>query len=208
MALPVACYAAVWAFGLAMPSLEPGGRIQFNPFAWQILFLTGAWLGRRTLLSGESLPFRGPAARAGLWAAFAVLAAGLVMRLTWYGFVPWPAPFGELYWIEGKENLALPRLLHALALAYAVAALVPRDAPWMHRLVPRALARIGQYSLEVFCLGLFLSWGASAVFRLVPAQGVGFAALDVLLIGTGSVALAQFAARLERQRSARRFAVR
>ncbi len=204
MGLPVACYAAVWAFGLAMPSLPPDGRIQFNPFAWQLLFLTGAWLGRRALRQGRALPFRAPAARVALWAAFAVLAAGFVMRLTWYGFVPWPAPFGEDYWIEGKENLALPRLLHALALAFVVAALVPRDAPWMHRTLPRALARIGQYSLEVFCLGLFLSWGASAVFRLVPAQGVAFAALDMALIGAGSVALASFAALLDRRRAAQR----
>ena len=204
LVLPVACYAAVWAFGLAMPSLQPGGRIQFNPFAWQILFLTGIWLGRRALLLGTALPFGAPAARVALWGAFAVLAAGLVMRLTWYGFVPWPAPFGEEYWIEGKENLALPRLLHALALAFVVAALVPRDAPWMHRALPRALARIGQYSLEVFCLGLFLSWGASAVFRLVPAQGIGFAALDTALIGTGSAALAGFAALLDRRRAAQR----
>ena len=204
LALPVACYAAVWVFGLEMPSLEPGGRIQFNPFAWQVLFLCGAWLGRRALLRGEALPFRAPAARAVLWAAFAVLAAGLLMRFTWYGFVPWRAPFGELGWIEGKENLALPRLLHALALAYVVAALVPRDSPWMHRALPAAVARIGQYSLEVFCLGLFLSWGASAVFRLLPAQGVAFAAEDALLIGLGGVVLARFAAFLDRRRRRRR----
>ena len=126
------------------------------------------------------------------------------MRFTWYGFVPWRAPFGELGWIEGKENLALPRLLHALALAYVVAALVPRDSPWMHRALPAAVARIGQYSLEVFCLGLFLSWGASAVFRLLPAQGVAFAAEDALLIGLGGVVLARFAALLDRRRRRRR----
>ena len=204
LALPVACYAAVWGFGLAMPSLQPGGRIQFNPFAWQVIFLAGAWLGRRALLKGEALPFRAPVMRVVLWAAFAVLAAGLLMRLTWYGFVPWPAPFGEENWIEGKENLALPRLLHALALAYVVAALVPRDAPWMHRALPRAVARIGQYSLEVFCLGLFLSWAASAVFRLLPAHGLAFAIEDMLLIGVGGVALARFAALLHHRRALRR----
>ena len=203
--LPLACYAAVWTFGLAMPSLEPGGRIQFNPFAWQVLFLLGAWLGRRALLAGEALPFRAAWARAALWPAFFVLAAGLLMRLTWYGFMPWPAPFGELPWIEAKENLAPPRLLHALALAFVVAALVPRDAPWMHRALPRAVARIGHYSLEVFCLGLFLSWGASVVFRLVPAQGLAFAAEDMLLIATGGVLLAGFAALLDRRRTRRRF---
>ena len=204
MLLPVCCYGAVWGIGLAMPSLPPGGRIQFNPFAWQILFLAGAWLGRRALLHGEALPFRTPPGRVALGAALAVLVAGLVCRLTWYGFVPWPAPVGEVYWIEGKEDLALPRLLHALALAYAVAALVPRDAPWMHRALPRAMARIGQYSLEVFCLGLFLSWAASVVFRLLPARGVGFAALDMTLIGLGGVTLAGFAAMLDRRRAARR----
>ena len=202
--LPVSCYAAVWAFGLAMPSLQPGGNIQFNPFAWQVLFLIGAWLGRRALLQGEALPFRAAWARAALWAAFAVLAAGLLMRLTWYGFTPWPAPLGELTWIEGKENLAPPRLLHAMALAFVVAALVPRDAPWMHRALPRAVARIGQYSLEVFCLGLFLSWAASAVFRLAPAHGVAFAVEDVALIGLGGVLLARFAALLDRRRTSRR----
>jgi hypothetical protein len=56
--------------------------------------------------------------------------------------------------------------------------------------VPRAVARIGQDSLEVFCLGLFLSWGATAAFRLLPAQGAGFVAQDVLLTGAGSAVLA------------------
>lgn len=205
MLLPVCCYGAVWAFGLAMPTWEPGGRIQFNPFAWQILFLAGVWLGRRALLHGEALPWRVKPARVALAAALAVLAAGFVARLTWYGFVPWPAPVGEVYWIEGKEDLALPRLLHALSLAYVVAALVPRDAPWMHRALPRAMARIGQYSLEVFCLGLFLSWAASLLFRLVAARDVGFAALDVTLIGLGCVTLAGFAAMLDRRRAARPF---
>lgn len=205
MALPVACYAAVWLFGLAMPSLDPDGQIAFNPFAWQILFLGGAWLGRRALLGGQALNLPAPALRAVLAVALAVLAAGLVMRLTWYGFTPWPAPFGELYWIEGKQDLSVPRLAHAMALALVVAALVPREAAWMHRAVPRAVARIGQYSLEVFCLGLFLSWGATAVFRLLPAQGAGFVAQDVLLTGAGSAALAGFAGWLEHRRRARRF---
>ena len=81
LAGPLACYAAVWTFGLAMPSLQPGGRIEFNPFAWQLLFLAGAYLGRRALLHGEALPFRAGRARGLLWAALAVLAAVLLMRL-------------------------------------------------------------------------------------------------------------------------------
>ena len=53
------------------------------------------WGGGRCC-TAQALPFGARlAARVALWAAFTVLAAGLVMRLTWYGFVPWPAPFGE-----------------------------------------------------------------------------------------------------------------
>ena len=168
LALPVASYAAVWVFGLAAPSLEPGGGIAFNPFAWQLLFLTGAWLGRRALLEGRALPFDAPWARWISVAAAIVLLAGLALRLGWYGFAPWTNPMDEGPWITGKENLALPRLLHAWALAWLVAAWVPRDAAWMHRPVARLVAGIGRYSLEVFCLGLFLSWIAATLFRFLP----------------------------------------
>lgn len=52
----LAVYAASWIGGLWPPSLGPGTHIGFNPFAWQLLFLLGAWLGRRSLLFGQALP--------------------------------------------------------------------------------------------------------------------------------------------------------
>jgi hypothetical protein len=203
LALPVACYAAVWTFGLAAPSLAPDLEIGFNPFAWQLLFLTGAWLGRRALLFGRALPYDAAWARWVTAAAVFFLVAGLALRLSWYGFVPWHAPVAETRWIVGKEDLALPALLHALALAWLVALTMPRDAPWMHSFLMRAMAAIGRYSLEVFCLGLFLSWGATTAFRLIPNRIV----LDPLLMSLGSVLLALFARWLDRRRSARRIVV-
>jgi hypothetical protein len=203
LALPVACYAAVWGLGLAAPSLAPDLGIAFNPFAWQLLFLTGAWLGRRALLLGRALPYDAAWARWVTAAAVLVVLAGLALRLSWYGFVPWHAPVAETRWMVGKEDLALPRMLHAWALAWLVARAVPRDAPWMHGLVLRSMAVIGRYSLEVFCLGLFLSWGVATAFRLFP----GLIVLDPLLIGLGSVLLALFAHWLDRRRGARRIVV-
>ena len=192
---PVLMYALVWGVGLAAPSLAPGGGIAFNPFAWQMLFLVGAFLGRRALLLGRALPFAAGWARWVTGAAAAVLLGGLLLRLAWYGFSPVAAPVAEARWSVGKEDLAWPRVLHAWALAWVVAALVPRDAGWMHGAVPRAVATIGRFSLEVFCLGLFLAWGVSTALRLVPVWW-----LDPLLIGLGGWVLALFAGWLERRR--------
>ena len=203
LAFPVATYAAVWAFGLSPPSLAPDLGIAFNPFAWQLIFLTGAWLGRRALLLGRALPYDAPWARWATTAAVLMVLVGLALRFAWYGFLPVHAPVEETRWVVGKEDLALPRLLHAWALAWLVARFTPRDAAWMHGPVLSGMALIGRYSLEVFCLGLFLSWGATTALHLLPAKAL----LDPVLIVTGSLLLALFARWLDRRRSARRIVV-
>ncbi len=200
---PLALYGGVWALLHAAP--EPGWEngIGFNPFAWQMLFLTGAWLGRRALLHGRALPFAARWARAVTFAAVAVLAAGLALQLRWHGFVGWPWLSATPDWLTDKKDLAPGRFLHAMALAWLVAALVPREAPWMHLAVPRWLAAIGRHSLSVFCVGLFLSWGTSAAFRLAPPAAL----LDPLLIAGGCACLGLFAWWREQRRGAGRVAV-
>ena len=195
----VALYAAAWLVPLWPPSLGPDTGIGFNPFAWQMLYLTGAWLGRRALYHGRALPRW----RWGFAVAVPILLLGLALRLSWYGFAPWPALLPEDTLVTGKEGLAPLRVLHALALAWTVSMLLPRDADWMHRSLFRWLAAIGRHSLEVFCLGLFLSWGASAAFRLWP----GHWWLDALLILAGFVALAAFGRMLDHRRMVHRPAV-
>jgi len=190
---PLAIYAAAHVFGLAPPVLGTGTHGGFNPFAWQILFLVGAWLGRRTLLHGRALPpWR--------WltvAAIAVVAAGLLLRLSWFGFLPFAIPLEETDAIIGKDLLVLPRVLHAFALAWLVAVSFPRDARWMRGMGFRWLAAAGRHSLLVFCLGLFLSWGLTAVFRLWPdAKGW----TDPLLMVVGCAILLRFALWLDRGR--------
>jgi hypothetical protein len=195
LALPLALYGAVWAlkysFGLGWED-----AIGFNPLAWQVLFLGGAWLGRRALLHGRALPFRARWAPVVTAGAATVLAAGLMVRLGWHGFVAWPLA-APAEWLVDKKDLAPARLLHALALAWLVAALVPREAGWMHLALSRWLAAIGRHSLQVFCVGLFFSWAASAAFRLLPATPL----LDPLLIGAGCAGLGLFARWRERRRA-------
>lgn len=194
--VPVGLYAAVWLWGLAPPVFGSGVIPGFNPIAWQLLFLLGAWLGRRVLLHGRALP-NSPWLTA---AAVGVVLAGLILRLGWFGFLPWHESVAESNVLIGKDDLALPRLLHALALAWLVARFVPRDADWMHGAACRWLAAAGRHSLPVFCVGLFLSWGVTAVFRLWPAAVWG---LDLPLLAVGAGLLLLFAQRLDQHRSVR-----
>ncbi|WP_376087750.1 OpgC domain-containing protein [Roseomonas sp. CCTCC AB2023176] len=120
---PALAWAAVQVTGLSLPAFG-GTGIAFNPFAWALLFLLGAWFGRRALLNGRAVA-RHPLAVA---AALAVVVLGLAFKAVEVGWVADPGLDFTL--IAGKENLALPRLLHALSLAYLVAVLLPpRAAP-------------------------------------------------------------------------------
>jgi hypothetical protein len=122
--------------------------------------------------------------------AVAVLAVGLGTRVALHGALPeiglWAAPFAEPGWITEKAGLPVTALVHALALAWLVARFVPRDAGWMRGVVGEWLAAIGRRSLEVFCLGLFLSWGATQILALAPgnwALDLGLTAAGALLLG-------------------------
>jgi hypothetical protein len=191
---PVLLHAGVQAFGWGLPGLG-GTEVAFNPLAWQLLFLTGAWFGRQALMAGRAVrPM--PWVTAG---AAAVVALGLYARLVGHGWLP---DLGlDAMLLLGKTDLPYPRLLHALALAWLVAVLVPRDAPWMRGAAAGALATIGRHSLAVFCVGLFLSWGIGVAFRLHPGA-VGW--LDLLLVPAGAALLAAFARWADRGAAARR----
>ena len=47
--------------------------------------------------------------------------AGLLLRLSWFGWLPFDLGIPENAWLIGKDALALPRVVHALALALVVA---------------------------------------------------------------------------------------
>lgn len=188
--LSFALYLATHAFGLALPAVGPAGHHAwgFNPFAWQFLYLLGAWLGRRSLLTrGHAVPYH-PALAA---AAIAWLAWAFFVRIATYGWWPaawlpggWIPPLG---WLIVKENLGPLLLLHGLALAY-LAALLPRDMAFLSRGIGPWLTATGRHSLYVFCLGLFLSWGVSAVLR---KAGYSYA-LDAALLTAGCLGLLLF----------------
>jgi hypothetical protein len=189
LAPSVLLWLAVQLGWVATPGLG-GTGIAFDPLAWQLIFLIGALAGRRALLRGAALPrYRGLT-----WVALTIVLFGLAVRLVEYGVLPGSAAPHQA--LLHKEILAPARLLHALSLAWLVAVLVPREAGWMHGAPGRLLAAIGRHSLRVFCVGLFLAWGASTALRLAPAAGW----LDPLLIGAGVALLGGVALLSDRRR--------
>ena len=192
LVLPVALYAAVQGGGLMLPALPVAGGIAFNPFAWQVLYLVGAWLGARALHCGRALDLPTAWDRTASVVAVGLVVGGVWVKLAWMGVPGLPAPDAMTTRIDWKPDLAPLRVVHAFALAWLVARFVPRAAWWMDGVAGRWMARIGRSSLEVFCVGIFLSWGVASFFRL--ASPMAGRVLDVPLFLLGCAALGRFAA--------------
>jgi len=166
--------------------------VGLDPLAWQFIFMLGAWFGRRALLDGAAVHRHG-------WAialALVLILVGFLQRLGEGMGSPLVFDVEAIWTLAGKAHLGPLALLHSLALAYLVAVLVPREAGWMHRAMPRALAAVGRHSLDVFCIGLFLSWMVTAGLRLHP--GVWW--LDPVMTLAGIAVLVGFALAAERRR--------
>jgi OpgC protein len=192
-------YGAVQLWGWNLPGLG-GTEIELNPLAWQVLFVLGAWFGRRSLLSGRAIGIHPPL----IAAAASVILVGLWMRAVDHGIINGPSfDFGR---IMLKQDLAWPRLVHALAVSYMAVTFFRRKDILLRHLPLRALAAVGRNSLQVFCVGLFLSFLAATTFRLYPAERLW---LEIPLIGGGCAALMAFAMQSEhRTRSANRLQLR
>jgi hypothetical protein len=161
LALSVALYVATWEFGWNIASW-PNGHWYFNPFAWQLLFVFGAWcaLGGAARLA--------PAMRSPItvWLAIAYLLFAFGVTMTWYfprlGFLM-PHWLGEWMYPIDKTNLDVLRFAHFLALAALTVHFIPRDWPVLRSPWLKPAVMCGQHSLEIFCLGVFLAFAAHFV---------------------------------------------
>jgi hypothetical protein len=150
-----------------LPSF-PGGNWYFNPFAWQMLFVFGAWCGLTK--AAEIAPLI--RSRAVEILALAWIAFSFLIVMTWHipalgALVP-PWMIHIIYPID-KSDLDMFRLVHFLALAVVFVRYIPRQWPALHSPILRPLILIGQNSLPIFCLGVFLSFAAH--WFLVQIEG-------------------------------------
>lgn len=157
-------YFAARHFQWNLPSY-PSGVWFFNPFTWQLLFVLGAWLaagGARTVR--PIVTARIPLALSIAFLLFALVAtlAQLIPELD----VPIVSELTQAFRPNDKTNLAPYRVLHLLALALLVVRFVPFDWPALGWPVFRPVIKCGQQSLEVFCVGVFLSFVAHFVLDI------------------------------------------
>ena len=183
-----ALYVAARVFDLNFASYPPGTTWYFNPFAWQLLFVFAAWCGVGGVAKIEFLI----RSRIALVVAVAWLLFALLIVMTWHvpvleASVPkWMIK--AIYPID-KTDLDMLRLTHFLALAVVVVRFLPRNWAPLGSKWLRPLILCGQHSLPIFCLSVFLSFGAHWILmqytRGVWEQLVVSAAGIVIMVAAG-----------------------
>jgi hypothetical protein len=167
LAMSFVVYAAARSFGWNLGSY-PDGAWYFNPFAWQFLFVIGAWVALDRTGGVQWLI----QSRVALYLAVLFLLFGLAITLgARFGVASaTPGSLVALYVPNDKTNLAPYRIAHFLSLALIVARLIPSNAPVLKLRFLRPAVICGERSLEVFCTGIFLAFVAYFLIELVSAS--------------------------------------
>ncbi|HKS21095.1 MAG TPA: OpgC domain-containing protein [Bradyrhizobium sp.] len=175
LALSAVLYALTWHYDWYL-SAYPNGFWAFNPFAWQLLFVFGAWCA----LGGAKRMSRILSSPVTLWLALAYLAGAFFVTMTWYfPQLSYLMPRRVEQWMYpiNKTDLDVLRFAHFLALAAITVRFLPRDWPGLKSIWLRPLILCGQHSLEIFCLGVFLAFAG----HFVLAEISGGAMLHLLI---------------------------
>ncbi len=167
LALSILLYFMRWKYDLYLTAY-PNGFWSFNPFAWQMLFVFGAWCA----LGGGKRLSRVLSSRLALWIAAAYLLAAFGVTMTWYFpqlshvIPPWLERW--IYPID-KPDLDILRFVHFLALATVTLRFVPGDWPGLKSPWLRPMILCGQHSLPIFCLGVFLAFAGYFLLTQISA---------------------------------------
>jgi hypothetical protein len=184
----IALWAIAGQFRLNLPNYPTSGGWFFNPLSWQILFTIGLLSGMAMKRGERFVPKR--SWLLGLCSTFLVFvllwmkipALGDAGRQVLGAVSKLGAPF-YITWFD-KTYLALPRLLHALALFYVLGSLGSMRTIAESRWVA-PLRVLGRQGLAVFAAGTVLSLFLQAVKAGVETDFW----LDTLMIGGGLAGL-------------------
>jgi hypothetical protein len=183
LALSVLLYAITWQYDLHLMAY-PSGVWAFNPFAWQLLFVFGAWCAQ----GGAKRMSKILSSRITLWISIAYLLAAFYVTLTWNitAMNNWlPRWLEQWMYPISKTDLDVLRFVHFLALAAVTVRFLRKDwsglkSPWL-----RPLILCGQHSLEIFCIGVFLAFAGHFVLAEVTGGAVFHTVLHALVSAAG-----------------------
>jgi hypothetical protein len=156
LVLSFVVYVAARMYGWNLQGYPLDKAWYFSPYAWQFLFVIGAWCGvggaRQLgwLIRSNVLLVLGGVYLA--FAAFMTLATNIPLNVSF--------PNWLLIFPLDKTGLDPLRLLHFLILTAIVVRFVPADAQFLRSPWAKPLILCGEHSLEIFCLGVFLSFTA------------------------------------------------
>jgi hypothetical protein len=180
LAVSAGVYAIAWKFGVNLPAY-PEGVWTFNPFAWQLLFVFGAWCA----LGGAERLTAVLNSRVTVGVAIAYLVVAFYIALSWS--LPAVMNPGVAQWLEDviypidKTNLDVLRFAHFLALAVVTVWFIPRTWPPLNSPAFYPAILCGQHSLEIFCLGVFLSFAGH--FALVEISSAIWMQIVISVVG-------------------------
>ncbi|WLB52260.1 OpgC family protein [Bradyrhizobium japonicum] len=158
-------YALVHLFGWRVPAW-PNGVWFFNPLAWQLLIVLGAWC----VIEGEKFrPW--VMSRPALVFAVLYLIFGLVLAQSWSIEALVPQTLADLLAPPDKSNLSPMRLLHFVALAIVALRFIPRNWEGLSTPVLSCAKCCGQNSLPIYCFGVLLAL-ASQLTMLDLSEGL------------------------------------
>jgi hypothetical protein len=178
----VLLYFAARQFGWNLTSY-PSGVWYFNPFTWQLLFVLGAWLA----LGGANTLHFLVRSRTVLVLGLAYLLFAAIMTLA--AQIPelqklFPGVLFDAFNPNDKTNLAPYRFLHLAILIILGARFIPIDAPGLQAVIWKPLIKCGQQSLEVFSVGIYLSFIGYFVLE-TTSNGI----IAQLLVGTAGISI-------------------
>ena len=178
----VALWLAAGTFIIDFPNYPTHGGWYFNPFAWQILLVGGFALG---IAWRQKLSLKLPVWLVVIAIGYVIFAAVVRVNQLWAYFPALPLP--PLIWGFEKGYVALPRLLHGLALLvillgtplWSLLGRVPTSSPFH---------AMGRNALAVFCWGEILCLVAT-IARLESAPALPSTLPSSLRISPSSPAL-------------------
>lgn len=179
MLASLALYFAARQFGWNLPAY-PAGSWYFNPYTWQLLFVFGAWfalggaLESRSVIRSKWLLYLG--------VTYLVFALIMTMADTFKGFgAMLPQWLHDAFIPNDKTNMAPYRVLHFIIIAFFMTRFIPKNWAPLEWKIFDPIIKCGQQSLQVFCVGIFLSFMGH--FLLTISSGSFFTQLLVSVVG-------------------------